>query len=73
MIETLAQIIAPAAGKEKSFVAGIVMFDDVVVETAPIVKYMKKWKRGRVREYCRERGWKVSVVHEMRRAGVAKG
>lgn len=68
MIETLAQIRGP------TFTAGVVLWDDVVTEAAPIVGYMKKqkWTRSRVREYCRTRGWKISVVHEMRRPGVAK-
>ena len=68
MIETLAQIQAP------KFTAGIVLHDDIVVEAAPIVKYMarEKWSRNKVRERCRLWGWKVSVVHEIRRPGVAK-
>jgi hypothetical protein len=66
VIEVLAQIKAP---KPRQFVAGIVLWDDVVVEAAPILGFMKrgKWTRTRVREYCREKGWEVSVVHEMKR------
>jgi hypothetical protein len=30
-----------------------------VIEAAPIVKFMKRW--ARVRNYCRARGWQVSV------------
>lgn len=50
--------------------AGIVLQNDVVVEAAPIVSYMKrgKWSRARVRAYCVEKGWKVSVVHQSERA-----
>ena len=64
MIETLATIDAP------HFHAGIVLFDDVVVEAAPIVHYMKKgkWRRERVRNYCQQQGWKISVVHQIERA-----
>jgi hypothetical protein len=67
MIEVLAQIRAP---KPRQFVAGIVLWDDVVVEAAPILNYMKRyrWTRDKVREHCREKGWEVSVVHEMRRS-----
>jgi hypothetical protein len=54
--ETLAAIDAP------HFFCGIVLWDDRVIEAAPIVKYMKRWDRARVREYCRGKGWKVSVV-----------
>lgn len=66
MKETLAQITAP---KPNAFTAGIVLWDDVVVEAAPIVKYMAKakWTRDLVRAYCEQRNWKVSVVHELER------
>jgi len=56
MTETLAVIDAPY------FYAGIVLWDDKVVEAADIVKYMRRWSRDRVRDYCKMRGWKVSVV-----------
>jgi len=61
--ETLAAIDAP------HFYAGIVLFDDVVVEAADIVKYMRvqKWTRERVRSYCRDKGWAVSVIWQMQR------
>jgi len=64
MIETLACIDAP------HFCCGIVLWDDKVIEAAPIVGYMKKqkWTRDRVRTYCAEKGWKVSVVNETHRA-----
>jgi len=64
MKETLASIDAP------HFNAGIVLWDDIVVEAAPIVGYMKKkkWPRDRVRSYCKEKGWPISVVHELERA-----
>ena len=63
MIETLAQIESP------HFSAGIVLHDDVVVEAAPIVRYMKKdkWSRARVRDYCKDKGWRVSVVYQHER------
>jgi len=66
VIEILAQIKAP---KPRAFTAGLVLHDDVVVEAAPIIGFMKrgKWTRARVREYCRQKGWAISVVHEMRR------
>ena len=55
-------------GKPK-FTCGIVLWDDVVIEAAPIVGYMKKqkWARDRVRSYCKERGWSISVIHETKR------
>ena len=67
MRETLAQITATAPRK---FTAGIVLWDDRVVEAAPIVYFMKrdKWTRQRVRNYCAEKGWKVTVVHELQRS-----
>ena len=67
--ETLATISAP------HFTAGVVLWDDAVVEAAPIVGYMKKgrWSRDRVRSYCRDKGWKVSVVYEMPRQRTYEG
>jgi len=65
MIETLAQIAGDS--RKGSFTAGIVLFDDVVVEAAPIVRYMKGWTRQRVRSYAGQRKWTVSVVHEIKR------
>jgi hypothetical protein len=62
VIDILAQIEAP------HFVAGIVLQDDIVVETAPILRYMRKWDRKRVREYCQRNAWKVVVVHQLERA-----
>lgn len=62
MIEILATIDAP------HFYAGIVLWDDKVVEAADIVRYMRRWSRERVRTYCEKKGWKVSVVYEMERA-----
>jgi hypothetical protein len=62
MIETLAVIDAP------HFYAGVVLWNDKVVEAAPIVKYMRKWSRDRVRVYCQQKGWKISVVHQLERS-----
>jgi hypothetical protein len=66
MIEILAQIRAP---KPRQFVAGLVLWDDIVVEAAPILHFMKRgrWTRSRVREHCQLKGWQVSVVYEMKR------
>jgi hypothetical protein len=64
MTEILAQICAP------HFTAGIVLWDDVVVEAAPVVGYMKKgkWTRAVVRDYCQRQGWQISVVHQIERS-----
>lgn len=64
MIETLAVIDAP------HFYCSIVLWGDRVIEAAPIVGYMKKrkWTRSKVRDYCAEKGWKVTVVYEMERS-----
>ena len=61
--EILAGIEAP------KFYAGIVLWDDVVIEAAPIVQYMKreKWSRDKVREHCKHHGWKVSVINQTKR------
>ena len=64
MTEVLAVIDAP------HFYAGIVLWDDRVIEAADIVRYMKKqkWSRDRVRDYCKSKGWKISVVWQMERS-----
>lgn len=63
MIEILAQISAP------HFTAGVVLWDDKVIEAASIIFYMKKgkWTRNRVRAYCLQKGWKIEVVHKLER------
>lgn len=67
IIEILAQIRAP------HFCAGIVLWDNKVVEAAPIVSYMKRWSRSRVRDYCNTKGWNVSVVYSMERQRTYEG
>ena len=68
MIEILAQIDAPKNSKDNGFCVGIVLWDDVVVEASGVVKFMKRWSRGKVRHYCATRGWTVTVVHQLERA-----
>ena len=67
--EILASISAP------HFTAGVVLWDGKVIEAAPIIGYMKKqkWTRDRVRSYCKEKGWRVSVVYEMQRQRTFEG
>lgn len=65
--ELLAQIRGPGA---KAFTAGIVLWNDKVVETAPILGYMKGWTRDRVREYCERRNWSVRVVQQIERTDI---
>jgi hypothetical protein len=64
--EILAQIKAPAP---RSFTAGLILQNNVVVETAPILSYMKrqKWTRDRVRNYCHENGWTIKVIYEVQK------
>lgn len=59
VIEILAAIDAP------HFYAGIVLWDDRVVEAADIVRYMKGWPRARVREYCRRKAWQIRIVRQV--------
>jgi hypothetical protein len=44
------------------FCAGLVLRNDVVIEAAPIIRYMKGWSRSRVRAYCQEKGWIAKIV-----------
>ena len=59
--EILAQIQAP------TFTAGLILWNDRVVETAPKLKYMRKWRRAQVRAYCQAQDWKIIVVHTIER------
>jgi hypothetical protein len=65
----MVEILAAIRGEDSrgKFHCGIVLWDDRVVEVAPKVKYMKGWTRDRVRNYCRDREWQISVVWEMAR------
>ena len=65
MIELLAQIEGTHRGKP--FVAGLVLWDDKVVEAAPIVRFMRKWTRQQVRSFVGQKGWKICVVHQLER------
>jgi len=67
MIEMLAQIDGTSKGRP--FVAGIVLWDDIVIEAAPILKFMAKgkWTRQQVRSFVGQKRWKISVVHQLER------
>lgn len=66
--EILAQIEAP------HFTAGIVLWDDKVVEAAPIVrKRLLGQKRSFVRKYCADQGWRISIIHEIKRQRTFEG
>jgi hypothetical protein len=41
----------------KTFTCGVLLEQDKVTMTAPIVKYMKGWTRQEVLNYCGIRGW----------------
>lgn len=56
--EILAQITAPY------FVAGLVLVDDEVTKTAPILHFMRGWSRVLVRSHCREKKWAIRVVRQ---------
>lgn len=56
MTETLAQIRAP------HFTAGVVLINDVVRETAPIVQYMRHWHGKRMWDYCQKKNWSIAIV-----------
>lgn len=49
-----------------NFVAGLVLRDvrgvETVIETVPIVKYMKHWSKIQVERYCSNRGWTMETV-----------
>lgn len=67
MTELLVQITAPGQRGKKGFCAGLVLWDDEVVQGADIVRYMKGWSRDHVRDYCKRREWTVKVVSKTER------
>jgi len=60
----LIHIIAP------HFVAGIELEESqysdgegpIVINAAPILKYMKLWTYAKVTDYCQKKGWKWKVL-----------
>jgi len=64
IVEILATVDAPPTDQSRGFFAGLVLWDNKVVEAADIIKYMRGWSRDRARSYCEQRGWKVSVIYE---------
>jgi hypothetical protein len=58
-VEILAQINGIHA-HGKPFSVGVVLWDDIVIEAAPLVGYMKqqRWNRDRARAHCAERAGK---------------
>lgn len=52
----LYQVTAP------HFCAGVVVRGGIVVETAPILAYMREWNLGRSLDYCKRKGWKMVSV-----------
>jgi len=66
------EILATVEGNDRRgrpFSAGVVLWDDRVVVTAPILRReLGRKSRDQVREICRRLGWKVSVVYQMERS-----
>lgn len=53
---------------------GIVLYDDVVVEAAPLIGFMKGWTRARVKQYCADRDWATEIIWATERRDIdAKG
>jgi len=71
MIETVLRI---GPQNTRSFFAGVVLQNDVVVETHPpmLMRLMHDWSGDRVSEYCVARGWNVEVVQEANHVKEAK-
>lgn len=44
------------------FTCGIVVQNKLVIEAAPIVRYMVGWESKEVRSYCDKRGWKYDKI-----------
>lgn len=56
-MKTLFRIEAP------HFTAGILIYDETVTDTAPIVSYMKGWDLNRVLSYVKKKQW---IIAELR-------
>lgn len=39
------------------FCAGVVLYNNRVQKTAPIIYYMKGWSADDIRNYCAKKGW----------------
>jgi hypothetical protein len=52
----LVRVVAP------HFVAGLSVFEDRVVEAAPILRYAVGWTADRLRRYVRHKGWTASRI-----------
>ena len=46
----------------KYFCAGLVLSEGVVIQCAPIIKYMRGWSVERVEQYCDKKGWEAVEV-----------
>ncbi len=46
------------------FNCAIILHDDRVSVTPDAFEYIRDWSCDRVRDFCQERGWTVSVVTE---------
>ncbi len=44
------------------FYCGVILRDDRVIQTAPIVRYLLGWNAQRLKHYCRGRGWRVEAI-----------
>lgn len=65
------ELLATVSGKTRRgapFTAGVVLWDDLVVEAAPVLQLKRKMTRAQVRDHCQRNGWEISVVYVMERA-----
>lgn len=46
----------------RGFVAAVVARNGVVVEAAPILKFMRGWSGRRFHEYTKQKGWTWTIV-----------
>ena len=54
----LYQITAP------HFCAGIYLDKDGVYKSAPIIRYMCRWRLDQIQGYCKRKGWKMDLLAE---------
>ena len=57
MSDVIVRITAP------HFCVGLLFRNQVVVEAAPIVKYMRGWNGAAVEAYVKKKRWKAEIIN----------
>lgn len=58
---------------KRGFCAGVVIENGVVVQSAPVIHYMKGWEHRHVIQFCLNRKWRYTIVEHDRIPSSASG